>query len=561
MRNCIKQLVNYGLKTILFVFLGVGSANAQWCEQQIVLQPGWNAVFLEVDPVNNSSTEMFSGVPVKSVWMWNSTTTSVEYIQDPNSLVPEQPQWLVYFPEAWPHSFKTNLHKIRGERSYLIELDGSEPQTITITGRPCLPKIKWKPDSMNFVGFHVDSTQGPFFSEFFEPAAAHGNAAPEVYLLNTNGSWEQINSPSTTRINKGEAYWIKCTGDSDYTGPVQVKTEQGTGLDYGNALVENNLTITNHTGSSEAVSFNLVTVTTGPAADGVLPLSWWQLPPAAGAGWNELTSMTTLDWEAGEERDLRLAANRASLGTGNYQSLLSVTTTSGISILIPVTAENTSDRTGLWVGYALINKVSQPSVSDTPTPTASEAQIRIILHVDASGQVRLLKEVTQMWEDGTDTTPGKYVLVTDDAQIANYTGSSIRDGRPVGRRISSPAFSFSYPVSMSGVFTAGNTITAGIEIGFNDPLNPFKHKYHPDHNNLDDHYVTTIEEAFTINRTISLELTDTDQTNLNMSLAGWGDTAMGGIYREDISGVHKETVKVEGVFRLSKISDIDSLIQ
>lgn len=42
-------------------------------------------------------------------------------------------------------------------------------------------------------------------------------------------------------------------------------------------------------------------------------------------------------------------------------------------------------------------------------------------------------------------------------------------------------------------------------------------------------------------RTIKLEFTDTDPTNLNLSIAGWSDKDMGGIYREEIVGFHKMT--------------------
>jgi len=71
--------------------------------------------------------------------------------------------------------------------------------------------------------------------------------------------------------------------------------------------------------------------------------------------------------------------------------------------------------------------------------------MRLILHVDSSGQARLLKEVVQMWRDGTYTNnsqgmqvldkPGTYVLLTRDALLGEFKGSVLRDGTMVGRRI------------------------------------------------------------------------------------------------------------------------------
>lgn len=52
-----------------------------------------------------------------------------------------------------------------------------------------------------------------------------------------------------------------------------------------------------------------------------------------------------------------------------------------------------------------------------------------------------------------------------------------------GTRISSAAFSMPEPVLSSGSFTDSLRFT--ISIDYQDPLNPYKHKYHPDHDNLD----------------------------------------------------------------------------
>ena len=160
---------------------------------------------------------------------------------------------------------------------------------------------------------------------------------------------------------------------------------------------------------------------------------------------------------------------------------------------------------------------------------------------------------------------GKFVLITDDNLISNYTGPGLRDGRHVGRRVSSAVFSFPESLEMQGSFAAGNTVFATYTIGFDDPLNPFKHKYHPDHNNLDEDYADTVQEAYDVIRTIKLKFTNADPTNLNLSIAGWGDKDMGGIYKEEIVGLHKMTdplpqvLYVEGVFRLHKVSSVGKL--
>jgi len=56
-------------------------------------------VFLEVEPPSPDPAVVFSSVPdLQSVWMWNPDTGTVQFVQDPNTLLPEEPRWLVYIP-------------------------------------------------------------------------------------------------------------------------------------------------------------------------------------------------------------------------------------------------------------------------------------------------------------------------------------------------------------------------------------------------------------------------------------------------------------------------------
>jgi hypothetical protein len=233
---------------------------------------------------------------------------------------------------------------------------------------------------------------------------------------------------------------------------------------------------------------------------------------------------------------------------------------------------------GLWVGTALISKVNQPSsLSDPALPrnTASQFQFRLLVHVDSAGQPRLLQQVLLMWTNGvramnTDgylemVSPGRQVLLTDDSLVSAYSGATMRDGQAVARRFSSAAFGFRTPLAMTlaaggPVGSDGSTYTANVALDYDDPSNPFKHRYHPDHNNLNERFDQNLPqgvESFTVNRLITLRFTATDPENLK--LAGWGDTQIGGTYREAITGLIKNTVYLEGVFRLSRACQVGSL--
>ena len=117
----MKKLVN---GCLLLFALGCGSpaAFAQWVTQTITLNPGWNAVYLEVQPANSDCDAVFAGIPVESVWAWNRRFSSVQFIQDANQLVPGQPDWLVYLPSDQPARATRNLFAVQGARAYLIKL-------------------------------------------------------------------------------------------------------------------------------------------------------------------------------------------------------------------------------------------------------------------------------------------------------------------------------------------------------------------------------------------------------------------------------------------------------
>lgn len=589
-----------------------GVALAQWTNQTITLRPGWNAVFLEIQPAPADCDTLFAGLPVESVWAWNRRFSSVQYVQDPSSLVPGQPDWLCYAPPGSTNRAVNNLFVLRGDRAYLIKLaNNSSPVAWTIRGRASVRGIDWLSDSLNLVGFHIDPASPPTFQSYFAPSA--GQAGQPIYRLSADGAWVRV-SPSTDRLNPGEACWIQCVGHSTYAGPISIAFEQGRGVDYGRVLTEQTLTVQNNTASARTVTIvqlpsGAPTGTGYPALAGEVPLSYWRSVFPTNFGFVPFPARLTNTIPAGGQWALRLAVRRTdmkpfTLPTGFsdalYQSLLQVTDGGGSRWVVPVTAAGLQSynqaklrrksgaypkdstpappnpRAGLWVGSAVINQVNQPANPTNgaiPLATATEFQLRLLLHVDDGGQVRLLRKVLQMWKDGSYTNnangvqvvdqPGRYVLVTDDKLIPNFSGSALRDGQRVARRFSSTTFAFPDPIGMTGAgdFGGSNGVFAcTTTLDYDDALNPFKHRYHPDHDNLDDRFAQKLPEgveSFTVTRQIQLQFTVTDPDGLTM--AGWGDNQLGGIYRETLSGLHNSTLYVQGTFRLQQASRVGVL--
>lgn len=594
---------------------------AQWTNQTIVLRPGWNAVFLELQPEPRECDALFAGIPVESVWAWNRRFSPVQFIQDPEQLIAGQPDWLTYVPASHPARATMNLFTLQGSRAYLIKLpDNAAQVSWTFLGRPTLRRPEWLADSFNFAGFPLDAGNGPTFQNFFASSPAH--AGQRVYRL-VNGLWSQVVSPSTTRLVRGEAFWIFCRGQSTFAGPLEVAVEQGDGLDYGRLLTEQTLTLRNNSATTNTFTVRQLTsmLPAGnnyPALAGTVPLNYFQMDVGQNqldVRWLALPAQLTVVLGPGQERGVRLEAKRADMAPFTpppgvtdvlYQSMLEVRDGTGSRRLVGVTADGLQTftagavgggggirlaavqpvhlRAGLWVGSAAINKVNQPgstSAPNVPLPAATEFQFRLLIHVDNNGQARLLQKVIQMWKDGTFTTdtngfqvvdePGRYVLVTDERFIPNFSGAALRDGEPVGRRVSSAAFGFRMPVPMTGEFGSTNgQLRCSVGLDYNDELNPFKHRFHPDHNNLDDsappqplpvrtnlHGLRYTAECPAVNRDITLQFTAGDPEKL--TLAGFGDNQLAGIYRETLTGLHKDALQIEGVFRLNQASRIGVL--
>jgi hypothetical protein len=195
------------------------------------------------------------------------------------------------------------------------------------------------------------------------------------------------------------------------------------------------------------------------------------------------------------------------------------------------------------------------------TRTSAPLDLRLLLHVDGGDRVRLLKEVIQVY----DSSARAYVLLTDHTLVPNYTGVAIRDGVPVGRRLSAVGFDFQGThLACTGGVSQSGSVDCSITLGSGHPTNPFLHRYHPDHDNLDERYENPVVEAFTVTRTITLNFTnrfpsDEDLPERSVTPAGWGGTLLGGYYTETLTGIHKDDITLHGPFILRKVADTETL--
>jgi hypothetical protein len=443
--------------------------------------------------------------------------------------------------------------------------------------------------------------------------------------MGSDGKWHKVGNPAAERMRRGEAFWVYCRGQSQYQGPLTVTFDVGDGLDYARILAEQTLRLKNASASQRTITLRQMPSQQPPSDPslpvlaGDVPLSRYEFNVAnKRVGWYPISGPLSLTIPAGQELVLRLAVRRPDMAAFTppagrealYQSLLEISDAAGSLLVLPVSAKGLSaprvspgvrmaggksgggmtkldlpphPRTGLWVGNVTINAVSNPTsgslTPDEPTSVSAPAAFRVIVHVDSSGQARLLQQVLQMWKQGAwipdpdDPTSstfildpnnlGRAVLLTDDSLIPQFGGVGLRDTKMVGRRISSAVFGFPQPIAMGGGefgVAGGNPTTCAVVLDYRDRLNPFVHQYHPDHDNLDARYEATLpvgKESYTVRREIALQFTAADPEGLIS--ADWGDEELGGIYSEKIAGLHRRALYIRGIFRLQRLCDVGVL--
>jgi hypothetical protein len=318
---------------LLGLFAGtVASHAAHLVSQTVELQPGWNAVFLEVQPPANDTDTVFRDVPIRSVWTWVRRNTPTEFFQNVNEQLYNDPHWLVFFPTNRHERMFNDLFRMFPNRPYLIKLGGSNSFTWTVTGRPAVPTLTWAPNEFNLVGFPLDPAAAqPTVADFFSPAASLAGQA--MYRLNATGSWQLVSNPAAETMRAAESLWAYADGESSYLGPVSVSVDIGDGLDYGQTLDSQNVMIRNLSPVPTAVAIRDV------ASGGSGPLAYRVYDPGVtNFVWVTLPDPLTVNVATGATYRLELGVRREQFTADTYETTIEVLSDQGTRVRIPLSA-------------------------------------------------------------------------------------------------------------------------------------------------------------------------------------------------------------------------------
>ena len=564
-------------------------AQTETWEQVIELQPGWNAIYVQVEPEDNQLSTVFADLPVASVWRWIPTQAGARFIEDPAEGLENIEGWFAWFPEPRPEAFLSNLFRINANTGYLVRLEGTQNQTITISGRPEFIPLAWQTNAFTLTGLPVAETNPPTFAEFFERSAAH--QGQPIYQLEPDGRWQIVN-PSTTPIDSNTAYWIFTDGNSGHQGKLGLVLDGGESLEFTAALEESRLVLRNR--SEQDGSFVIRRL-----GSSGMPLVFLNEDPDTGdIGWPNLSQALFLDAPAGQDVFLNIGPVRRDFVASRMEEVLEITDEFGERILLHVggntlqpfvapvagagvasegrTTGRTTDSgslAGLWLGEVEINAVSESQLAGVmPVEAPQTFSQRFIIHVDSAGQARLLKDVIQMWEEGTLVPsdedpnfneveePGRFVLITDTSLLSLYSGAVNRGGSSIGQRFSTVAYDFvGDSLVFEGEFAPNGQITTTLVIEPELPTNPFLHRFHPDHDNRDAQFLNFRLEAYQVVREMRLIFSETDPRGTTPP--GWGETVVGGFFEESITGLHKNPIFTSGEFRFRRVSAVPILNQ
>ncbi len=430
----------------------------------------------------------------------------------------------------------------------------------------------------------------------------------------------------TTRVRRDQAYWVRSgEGYNRYFGPFQIVDPGSEGIRFGDTRGQARVRLRNVVNDSLTVTLRQIASEPSPAGQSTVGGTPRLLVRGTINTTNLTYGYTVLDsqpqqWnlapagQPGSEVEVVLGLDRSALG-GNPGDLsaavLRFTDSLGLSqVDLGVSAVKASNA-GLWVGGANVNSVSHyitpyakatnqadftallarlqlaqgangyryewdPNTGrvlvfggpqqktgsylvDGPIKTdagtvARPFPLRLIVHNDGT-TTRLLQKVFH----GLDAGSNAVLATRENLLLASQLDQA--------RRISAvhlPTSAANLPWTFSGAIAPNATLTAIVPLAYDDQSsNPFLHTYHPDHDNLDAQFTTTLArglESYGVNRQIALTFAAPEN---NFDALTGSAQELGGRYAETVTvqarGSQTRQYNLLGSFSLKRISDIATL--
>lgn len=456
------------------VFPLVAGAVAPYTTQSLSLVQGWNAVYVEVAP-DATADDLFADWPVDHVGLYDPVsflaTRQFGADWDSEGLTgSSMALWKRGFPEA------SSLSRVPAG-SVLVTYCTNESHSVTIRGVPAAPRTTWHVSGTNAVYnfFGFSTTQQTDISAYLEGSPCEGVKSRAYYRI-VGDNLDAGPGPLEVRtwnskVSDGDVLLLPSDDLSDWSGVLFVSPMNG--IDFGQNGVKATLTVRNDGKSPRTVSVALEQAANAAELQlsGTLPLclhvrdadvartnTAWS---AALSGYGpvakkELAPDETWRLEFGLDRTAF-----SSLVKGlSFGALLRITEDgdSHAKVVVPLAGETSGVvvpdaalPVGLWVADVQFDHVLAPG-STVGTETGGAAKLRLPIHIDANGKVRLLQRVVtagEIADDGTYTYrlyAGSAVVPTTATMVTRISAVCLPTETPVieaaGESDSVIAFSF-----------------------------------------------------------------------------------------------------------------------
>lgn len=472
--------------------------------QEIPLSYGWNAVWLEVEPVDSAGNvkradEIFRADPlapytIDIIAVEIRQLGTEEFGTNPAQLT-NQKGWEIWNANA--SSGETQVVFAEANRAYYVHVinkDGNAgsglADTLQIFGKVRYWEPIWKAGHYNFIGFHVSGR--PTFRGLLASMGFSGDTttagSPIQELDAVTGEWNGISPDSLIQSSKayrvhvpfalssyrfnspirvdfpGRALGTIAVGNKGTRVPVPKPGSPGESLWL--SPLEFTFTSLEPAGaSSHEVSISLMSPDPVSATAQELQLFPLERVPnelawqVKGNGpLNQDVSLAIIEpnqsvtvllgvnrnWTTGSDYRENLYRIEVSLPGGScYQYLPISARNEDVAPMNPdgsVPAD--PSLAGLWFGSIAVDAVTSLTEEGRPLrPTSTTAPLKMLLHVDESGQVNLLSRVMLMQTKTADrSVQPQEVLVLDEAQIPFFQGIQTRAGKKVGIRYETAFF-------------------------------------------------------------------------------------------------------------------------
>ena len=565
---------------VFAISVALPAAGAPLESQTIALKAGWNAVYVEVAP-QTPLDEVFAGWPVASVGFYDSraflTAAQFSEFGDSQGLAaPAFGMWHRDYPEA------TDAESLPA--GTVCVCFATNAASVTVTGVPAAPRTTWHrtdlDDVYNFIGVSLQTGATVSPNAYLEGFPGLSAAAGKFYRIGgRQAGGLQLVPLAANTASVGDGDVILCSSGFVGSWPGALEVSPMSGLDFGSEGTLGTLTVKNRGGSARIVSLDIARA----AGCRALDAAWLHVrdTSSTNSAWTALSDALPLSksLEPDETWSLQFGLDRssgdlASMVKGvEFGAILRVVDRDGPSRMrvdVPVTgaasggaAASRAWPAGLWVADVAFDKVKGPG--DAKATTAGGVmKVRLPIHIDANGKVRLLQRVVAAGTINPDDT-WDYRLYAGTATPPATANTALR--------VSAVCLPTETPVveATSAELAAQGRLVFDFTVAGDGSTSLLRHPLHPQHDNLrwdfktpapsgddlDNYKYDVKPETFSVANSIELTL------DMGESAARWNAVdAVGGACTWRLTGLrHEGPIEISGKASAKRVSPLAELVE